>query len=43
MAKFASHCAAAATARPAARILLGNISPSSTQTTGPHVAPNEMT
>ena len=41
IAKFASHCAAAATARAAARILFGNISPSSTHTTGPQVAAEE--
>src|SRR5690606_6902521 len=39
-AKFASHCAAAATASALARTRLGNISPSSTHTSGPHVAPN---
>src|SRR6188474_1856432 len=42
-AKFASHCTAAATASAIARIELGNISPSSTHTTGPHVAPKNTT
>jgi len=37
------HCAAAATDRAIARILLLNISPSSTQTTGPQVAPKNTT
>src|SRR5690348_992912 len=41
--KFVSHWAAAATDRAAPRMRLGNISPSSTQTTGPQVAPNETT
>src|SRR4051795_5345651 len=43
MTKLVIHCAAADTDSAAPRILLGNISPSSTQTTGPHVAPNDTT
>ena len=43
MRKFAIHCAAAATPSAAARMRLGNISPSSTQTSGPHVAPKKTT
>ena len=43
MRKFAIHCAAAATPSAAARMRLGNISPSSTQTSGPHVAPKNTT
>src|SRR4051794_9913187 len=43
MTKLGIHCAAADTDSAAPRILLGNISPSSTHTTGPHVAPNETT
>src|SRR6478736_3601219 len=43
IAKFATHCAAAATASALARMRLGNISPSSTQTTGPHDAPKNTT
>ena len=39
MTQFASHWAAAATASAVARILLLNISPSSTQTTGPQLMP----
>src|SRR5699024_6413387 len=42
-AQFAPHCAAAATARAEARILLGNISPSSTHTSGPQVVPKNIT
>jgi hypothetical protein len=41
--KFAIHCAAAATASAAARSQFGKISPSSTQTTGPHVTANDTT
>src|SRR5699024_7784525 len=37
------HCAAAATDRAAARIRFGNISPSSTHTSGPQLAPNPTT
>ncbi len=43
MAKFASHCAMAATPRAAARMRFGNISPSRTQTSGPHDAPKNTT
>ena len=43
MKKFATHCAAAATASAPARIRLGNISPSSTHTSGPQVAPKATT
>ena len=43
MAKLASHCAAAARPRALARILLLNISPSSTQTTGPQETPKNTT
>src|SRR5690554_3173403 len=43
MAQLAIHWAAAATARADARIRLGNISPRSTHTTGPHVAPKNTT
>ena len=43
MAQLAIHWAAAATARADARMRLGNISPSSTHTTGPHVAPKNTT
>lgn len=42
-AQFAAHCAAAATASAEARIRLGNISPSSTQTSGPQVVPKNIT
>jgi hypothetical protein len=42
-AKLASHCAAAAMASAAARIWLLNISPSSTQTTGPQETPKKTT
>ena len=42
-AKFAIHCAAAATPSALARIRFGNISPSSTQTSGPQVAPKQIT
>ena len=41
--QFATHWAMAATDSAAARILFGNDSPSSTQTTGPHDMPNAMT
>ena len=41
--KFAAHCAAAATASAPARMRFGNISPSSTQTSGPQVAPKNTT
>ena len=41
--QFASHCAVTATARAAPRILLLNISPSSTHTTGPQVKPKANT
>ena len=41
--KFAIHCAAAAMPRARARIRVGKISPSSTQTTGPQDAPKLTT
>src|SRR4051812_38288983 len=41
--KLVTHWAAAATDSAAPRMRFGNISPSSTQTTGPQVAPNETT
>src|ERR1700674_5013133 len=41
--QLAIHCAPAATDSAAARILFGNDSPSSTQTTGPHDIPNANT
>ena len=41
--QFAIHCADAATASAVARIRLWNISPSSTQTTGPQLMPNATT
>ena len=43
MKKLATHWAAAATASAPARIRLGNISPSSTHTSGPQVAPKATT
>jgi len=43
MAKLATHCAAAATASAIARMLLGNISPSNTQTIGPQLKPKHTT
>src|SRR5882757_790119 len=43
MMKLAIHCAAAATASATARILLLNISPSITQTTGPQEQPKNTT
>src|SRR5450755_2261855 len=41
--QLATHCAPAATDSAAARILLGNDSPSSTHTTGPQDIPNANT
>jgi hypothetical protein len=41
--KLASHCAAAATDSAMARMRFGNISPRSTQTTGPHEKPKKTT
>ena len=41
--KFAIHCAAAATPSAFPRILVGKISPSSTQTSGPQDAPKNTT
>ena len=41
--QLATHWPAAASDNAAARIRLGNISPSSTQTTGPQDIPNETT
>src|SRR5690349_12061610 len=41
--QLATHCAAAATARAVARMRLLNISPSSTQTTGPQLMPKATT
>ena len=40
---MAIHCADAATESAIARMRLGNISPSSTHTTGPHEKPKKMT
>src|SRR5664279_5620974 len=41
--QFATHCAPAASDSAAARIRFGNISPSSTHTTGPHDMPKAIT
>src|SRR6476620_5398481 len=41
--QLATHCAPAASDSAMARIRFGNISPSSTQTTGPHEMPNATT
>ena len=41
--QLAAHCPAAARPSAAARMRLGNISPSSTHTTGPHDMPNATT
>ena len=41
--QLATHCAPAASDSAAARIRFGNISPSSTQTTGPHDMPKATT
>ena len=43
MAQLATHWPAAASPSAAARMRLGNISPSSTHTTGPHDMPNATT
>src|SRR3954447_14031921 len=43
IAQLATHCAAAANDRAAARILFGKSSPNSTHTTGPHDMPNATT
>src|SRR3954454_14169959 len=43
IAQLAIHWADAATARPEARIWLGNVSPSITHTTGPHDIPKKNT